>query len=82
MWRLSYNRMAENQPHLGDFELLFGTARLDLEIVDLPIRYGERRYRSTNRQQWPHGLLFLGASSSRRAGSSLSEHRSTGANAS
>ena len=29
----------------GDFDLLFGAARLNLEIVDLPIRYRERTLR-------------------------------------
>jgi glycosyltransferase involved in cell wall biosynthesis len=43
----------------GDFDLLFGAARLNLKIVDLPIRYRERTYGTTNIQRWRHGLLLL-----------------------
>ena len=30
-----------------------------LRIVDLPVRYGERTYGTTNIQRWRHGLLLL-----------------------
>ena len=43
----------------GDFDLLFGAARLNLKIVDLPIRYRERTYGTTNIQRWRHGGLLL-----------------------
>ena len=43
----------------GDFDLLFGAARLSLRIVDLPVRYYERTYGSTNIQRWRHGWLLL-----------------------
>ncbi|HEV7664288.1 MAG TPA: glycosyltransferase [Chloroflexota bacterium] len=43
----------------GDFDLLFGAARLNLKIVDLPIRYRERTYGTTNIQRWRHGWLLL-----------------------
>ena len=43
----------------GDFDLLFGAARLNLKIVDLPIRYRERSYGATNIQRWEHGWLLL-----------------------
>jgi hypothetical protein len=43
----------------GDFDLLFGAARLNLKIVDLPIRYRERTYGTTNIQRWTHGWLLL-----------------------
>ena len=42
--RCDYNRIAENRTYFGefdpfgDFDLLFGAARLNLKIVDLPIR--------------------------------------------
>ena len=44
---------------LGDFDLLFGAARLNLKIVDLPIRYRARTYGATNIQRWEHGWLLL-----------------------
>jgi SAM-dependent methyltransferase len=43
----------------GDFDLLFGAAKLGLEIVELPIRYRERTYGDTNIQRWRHGWLLL-----------------------
>jgi SAM-dependent methyltransferase len=43
----------------GDFDLLLGAARLNLRIVDLPVRYRTRTYGSTNISRWRHGLLLL-----------------------
>lgn len=43
----------------GDFDLLFGAAKYNLKIVDLPIRYRERVYGETNIQRWRHGVLLL-----------------------
>ena len=50
----------------GDFDLLFGAARLHARIADVPIRYRERVYGETNIQRFRHGMLlfrmlFLGA---------------------
>ena len=63
--REDYLRLAANRSYFGDFDpfgdfdLLFGAARLNLAIVDLPVRYGERTYGSTNIQRWRHGLILL-----------------------
>lgn len=43
----------------GDFDLLFGAARLNFKIVDLPVRYGARTYGVTNISRFRHGLLLL-----------------------
>jgi glycosyltransferase involved in cell wall biosynthesis len=43
----------------GDFDLLFGGARLGLRIVDLPVRYQRRTYGDTNISRWRHGVLLL-----------------------
>lgn len=43
----------------GDFDLLFGAAKLGLRIADLPIRYRARRYGTTNIQRWKHEGLLL-----------------------
>jgi SAM-dependent methyltransferase len=43
----------------GDFDLLFGAAKYNLRIIDLPIRYGARKYGETNIQRWRHGWLLL-----------------------
>jgi hypothetical protein len=43
----------------GDFDLIFGAARLCLRIVEVPIRYRERQYGETNISRWTHGLLLF-----------------------
>jgi SAM-dependent methyltransferase len=43
----------------GDFDLLFGAARLNMKIVDLPVRYQPRTYGTTNISRWRHGVLLL-----------------------
>lgn len=43
----------------GDFDLIFGAAKYNLKIVDLPVRYRERIYGETNIQRWRHGLVLL-----------------------
>ena len=43
----------------GDFDLLFGANKQHLKIVDVPIRYRDRQYGSTNIQRWRHGVLLL-----------------------
>ena len=44
----------------GDFNLLFGAALLDLRIRDLPVRYGDRTYGTTNIARFRHGWQLLG----------------------
>jgi len=43
----------------GDFDLLFGAAKLNLHMKDIPIRYRERTYGDTNISRWSHGWLLL-----------------------
>ena len=43
----------------GDFELLFGAARLNLRIIDMPVRYRDRVYGATNISRFRHGWLLL-----------------------
>jgi len=63
--RENYERIAANRAvfgdfdPFGDFDLLFGAARLNLKIVDLPIRYRERTYGKTNIDRWREGALLL-----------------------
>jgi SAM-dependent methyltransferase len=63
--RDDYQRLAANRQHFGDFDpfgdfdLLFGAAKLGLEVVEVPVRYRERTYGTTNIQRWRHGLLLL-----------------------
>lgn len=63
--RVHYDRIAANRNYFGDFDpfgdfdLLFGAAKLNLKITDVPIRYKERTYGSTNIHRWSHGWLLL-----------------------
>jgi len=65
LWKCDYDKIAANRAYFGDFDpfgdfdLLFGAARLGLKIIDLPIRYHERTYGTTNIQRWKHGVLLL-----------------------
>lgn len=43
----------------GDFDLIFGASKLNLKIVEVPIRYRQRMYGSTNIKRFRHGLLLL-----------------------
>ena len=43
----------------GDFDLLLGGARLGLRILDLPVRYRERTYGTTNIRRFHHGALLF-----------------------
>jgi SAM-dependent methyltransferase len=63
--RRHYQRIAANRDYFGDFDpfgdfdLLFGSARQQLKIADIPIRYRRRTYGSTNINRWRHGWLLL-----------------------
>jgi len=65
LYRSDYELIKANRSYFGDFDpfgdydLIFGAAKLNLKIVDLPIRYRERTYGSTNISRWKHGLLLL-----------------------
>lgn len=63
--KADYQLIAHNRSYFGefdpfgDFDLLFGAAKLNLKIVDMPIRYRARIYGDTNISRWRHGLLLL-----------------------
>ena len=65
LWKKDYERIAANRSFFGDFDpfgdfdLLFGAAKANLHIMDIPIRYRDRTYGSTNINRWSHGLLLL-----------------------
>ena len=43
----------------GDFDLLLGAARLNLKIVDVPVRYQARTYGTTKISRFRHGWLLF-----------------------
>jgi SAM-dependent methyltransferase len=65
LWRTDYERIAAARhvfgdfDPFGDFDLIFGAARLNLKIGEIPVRYRERVYGETNISRWKHGLLLL-----------------------
>ena len=60
-----YGRIAAGRSYFGefdpfgDFDLLLGAARLNMKIVDMPVRYQPRTYGTTNISRWRHGWLLL-----------------------
>ncbi len=65
LWRADYERIAAARKYFGDFDpfgdfdLIFGAARLNLKIAEIPVRYRDRTYGETNISRWKHGLLLL-----------------------
>jgi SAM-dependent methyltransferase len=61
----NYLRIISNRSYFGDFDpfgdfdLLFGAAKLNLKILEVPIRYRSRKYGETNISRWTHGWLLL-----------------------
>ena len=60
-----YERIAANRAYFGnfdpfgDFDLIFGAAKLNLKLIDIPIRYGARTYGETQISRFTHGWLLL-----------------------
>lgn len=43
----------------GDFDLLFGASKLNLKIIEIPIRYRARQYGETQISRFRHGFLLM-----------------------
>jgi SAM-dependent methyltransferase len=65
LFRRDYERIAANRWYFGDFDpfgdfdLLFGASKLNLKILEVPIRYQERTYGTTNINRFQHGWLLF-----------------------
>jgi len=63
--RTDYERIRANRAFFGDFDpfgdfdLLFGAAKLHMKITELPVRYRERTYGTTKISRFRHGVLLL-----------------------
>jgi len=63
--RTHYEHIAANRDYFGDFDpfgdfdLLFGADKINLKITDVPIRYQDRTYGTTNIHRWRHGVLLV-----------------------
>lgn len=65
IFKKDYEKLIKNRSFFGefdpfgDFDLIFGAYKLNLKIVDLPIRYRERIYGDTNISRFSHGFILL-----------------------
>ena len=65
LWRDDYLRIVANRSYFGDFDpfgdfdLLFGAAKLNLHIVEVPVRYQPRTYGESNIAHVREGLVLL-----------------------
>jgi ubiquinone/menaquinone biosynthesis C-methylase UbiE len=63
--RSDYERIAKSRAYFGDFDpfgdfdLLFGAAKQNLKIVEVPVRYRQRTYGTTNIKRFTHGWLLM-----------------------
>ena len=65
LFRNDYLRIVANRDYFGefdpfgDFDLLFGASKLNLKILEVPTRYQDRKYGTTNIHRFAHGWLLL-----------------------
>lgn len=65
LFRRDYEKVAANRAYFGDFDpfgdfdLLFGADKLNLRFTDIPIRYRNRTYGTTNIARWRNGVILL-----------------------
>lgn len=63
--RKNYQLLLANRSYFGDFDpfgdfdLIFGAAKLNLKVVEVPIRYAARDYGETQISRFRHGWLLL-----------------------
>lgn len=64
-FRKDYELIKKNRGYFGefdpfgDFDLLFGAAKLNLKMVEVIVRYREREYGSTQISRFSHGWLLI-----------------------
>ena len=65
MFRKDYLVLVENRSYFGDFDpfgdfdLLFGASKMNLKIIEIPVRYRRRTYGETQISRFRHGLLLF-----------------------
>ena len=65
MFKDQYEELVANRHYFGDFDpfgdfdLIFGAVKLNLKVVEIPIRYKSRSYGTTQIQRFRHGLLLF-----------------------
>ena len=65
LFKYDYEKIVKNRSFFGDFDpfgdfdLLFGAAKLNLKIIDMPVHYKNRSYGTTQISRFRHGFLLL-----------------------
>ncbi|MBP7508482.1 MAG: glycosyltransferase [Prolixibacteraceae bacterium] len=65
LFRKDYEKIKANRKYFGDFDpfgdfdLLFGAAKLNLKITEVIVRYRDREYGSTQISRFSHGWLLI-----------------------
>lgn len=65
LFKKDYEKIIKNRKFFGefdpfgDFDLIFGAIKQNLKVVEVPVRYRERQYGSTNINRFKHGWLLL-----------------------
>lgn len=63
--KVNYQRIAANRAYFGDFDpfgdfdLILGATRLNMKVVEIPVRYRARQYGSTQISRFRHGVMLL-----------------------
>jgi SAM-dependent methyltransferase len=63
--REDYQRLKQGRAYFGDFDpfgdfdLIFGASKLNLKVVEIPIRYANRTYGETQISRFRHGFMLL-----------------------
>jgi SAM-dependent methyltransferase len=65
LFKNDYEKIKLNRPYFGefdpfgDFDLLFGASKLNLKIVEVPVRYRDREYGETQIKRFTNGWLLI-----------------------
>ena len=54
-----YRQYFNNMDPFGDFDLLFGASKMNLDIAEIPIGYRERKYGETKLRRFRHGRVLI-----------------------
>jgi len=61
----NYEKIVANRSYFGDFDpfgdfdLIFGATKLNLKVIEVPVRYAAREYGETQISRFRHGWLLL-----------------------
>lgn len=65
LFKKDYEKIVANRDYFGDFDpfgdfdLIFGATKLNLKIIEIPVRYKARVYGKSNISRFRHGWLLL-----------------------